>query len=255
MRDVDPGWWMPVYRWIAERLGLSEEDDRRAASILADLAADRSVDADVVEEVLRGRPAVVAWNGPNLERDLVAIARSAGGREFSVLAADGAAMVTHSILGRVDAIVTDLDGRNRVTARLAEMGALPVVHAHGDNVPSLLKWVSRLPTLLPTTQVEPVGPVRNFGGFTDGDRAAFLAHAAGADDILLVGVDLASSSPLDVFRGKDLAMKRAKLAVAGRMIGLLVRELGARVRILPTARGLEGSGARIVGDPSEVLAT
>jgi len=252
--DVDLSWWMPIYRRIAETLGLSEEEDRRAAGLMADLASGKSVEPYQLEELLAGRPVLVAWNGPNLERDLATIVGSVGRADFAVLAADGAAMTTYSLLGRVpDAIVSDLDGRNAVTLRLAEMGALPVVHAHGDNVPALQRWVPRLPRLLPTTQVEPVGPVRNFGGFTDGDRAAFLALAAGADGILLAGVDLTSSSPLDILRGKDLGFKRAKLGVAAWMVELLARDLGARVYVLPTARGLEGSGVKAVGDPSEVL--
>ncbi len=254
MLDVDLSWWMPIYRRIAEMLGLSEEGDRRAAGLMADLASGKSVEPHQLEELLAGRHVLVAWNGPNLERDLATIVWSVGRVDFPVLAADGAAMTTYSILGRVpDATVSDLDGRNTVTLRLAEMGAVPVIHAHGDNVPALQKWVPRLPKLLPTTQVEPVGPVRNFGGFTDGDRAAFLAHAAGAEGILLAGVDLTSSSPLDVLRGKDLGFKRAKLGVAAWMIELLARDLGARVYVLPTARGLERSGAEVVENPSEVL--
>ena len=40
-----------------------------------------------------------------------------------------------------------------------------------------------------TTQAQPIGNLYNFGGFTDGDRALFLAVALGASQITLAGMD------------------------------------------------------------------
>lgn len=43
--------------------------------------------------------------------------------------------------------------------------------------------------LIGTTQTKPLTHVFNFSGFTDGDRAIFLADAMGAHTILLAGFD------------------------------------------------------------------
>jgi uncharacterized Rossmann fold enzyme len=75
--------------------------------------------------------------------------------------------------------------------RLTERGVPVAVHAHGDNDGAIRKVVPDCDGafVLPTTQAEPHGPVRNFGGFTDGDRAAFLADHLGAARLVLVGWD------------------------------------------------------------------
>ena len=43
--------------------------------------------------------------------------------------------------------------------------------------------------MIGTTQAQPLGNIYNFGGFTDGDRAIFLAVALGAGEITLAGMD------------------------------------------------------------------
>jgi len=40
-----------------------------------------------------------------------------------------------------------------------------------------------------TTQTKPIGKLQNFGGFTDGDRAVFLANYFMAKKIILFGMD------------------------------------------------------------------
>jgi hypothetical protein len=40
-----------------------------------------------------------------------------------------------------------------------------------------------------TTEGKPFGNIRNFGGFTDGDRCVFLAKYFGAKSIILFGMD------------------------------------------------------------------
>ncbi len=64
-----------------------------------------------------------------------------------------------------------------------------VVHAHGDNVNLLRKLVPKMKKCIGTTQVKPFHDIHNFGGFTDGDRAAFLASRFNAKNIVLVGMD------------------------------------------------------------------
>jgi Uncharacterized Rossmann fold enzyme len=91
----------------------------------------------------------------------------------------------------IDLMVTDLD-KNTATARdLTQRGTPVAAHAHGDNIPALREWLPQFESeqTLVTTQAAPSGPVANFGGFTDGDRAAFLAHAFGAAELRFLGWD------------------------------------------------------------------
>ncbi len=90
-----------------------------------------------------------------------------------------------------DIVVTDLDGDVRDQVEANEKGAIVVIHAHGDNMNALKEWVPRFRgQVFGTTQVEPRGNIHNFGGFTDGDRAVFLAAHFGVDRVLLQGFDL-----------------------------------------------------------------
>ncbi|MEE1133862.1 MAG: 6-hydroxymethylpterin diphosphokinase MptE-like protein, partial [Methanobrevibacter sp.] len=63
------------------------------------------------------------------------------------------------------------------------------IHAHGDNMDKIAKLTPFFTSVLGTTQSQPVGNLYNFGGFTDGDRAMFLAVALGAEEITLAGMD------------------------------------------------------------------
>ncbi|MFC4551511.1 hypothetical protein ACFO3H_14425, partial [Halorussus sp. GCM10023401] len=129
-----------------------------------------------------------------------------------------------------DCMVTDLD-KNPGTAReLTREGTPVAAHAHGDNVAAVREWIPRfdLEHMLPTTQAEPVARVRNFGGFTDGDRAAFLADHFGADELVFVGWDFDDPS-VD-------AMKAKKLRWAERLLRWLEVRRGERFPVLDGRR-------------------
>jgi 2-amino-4-hydroxy-6-hydroxymethyldihydropteridine diphosphokinase len=63
-----------------------------------------------------------------------------------------------------------------------------IVHAHGDNINKLPHAIS-FRYCIGTTEDKPFGKIRNFGGFTDGDRCVFLANHFGASKIILIGMD------------------------------------------------------------------
>jgi hypothetical protein len=93
-------------------------------------------------------------------------------------------------------------------------GTVMVIHAHGDNIPLLLYWVPLFPgPVVGTTQARPFPPLHNFGGFSDGDRAAFAADALCAERIRFVGFDL-DDPEVD-------PMKRGKLQWARRLLRLI----------------------------------
>ncbi|MFB6096370.1 MAG: 6-hydroxymethylpterin diphosphokinase MptE-like protein [Haloferacaceae archaeon] len=177
--------WEPVYRRILEDFGFDRAADERARDVLAGLLADADL-FDPADLDFSGRTVAVAGAAPSLPTDLD-LAREAD----AVVSASTAADVLRDAGVDVDLMVTDLD-KNPGTGRDLTRAGVPVaVHAHGDNVPAVREWVPEYDpaALLPTTQAAPRGPVRNFGGFTDGDRAAFLADALGAAQLTFPGWD------------------------------------------------------------------
>jgi uncharacterized Rossmann fold enzyme len=103
------------------------------------------------------------------------------------IVADGAtqALIENRIMPQI--VVTDLDG-DWAALRKAARKCVVVAHAHGDNKDKL-DLVSEFPICFGTTESKQFGKIHNFGGFTDGDRAVFLANHFGAKKIILFGMD------------------------------------------------------------------
>lgn len=173
--------WEPVYEAIRRDFGYDRGDDERAREVLASLT--EPFDLEYLDAA-SGATVAIAGAGPNLSDELD------DAREADVVfaASTAADRLLEAGVG-VDCMVTDLDKNPDTVRRLTEQETPVAVHAHGDNVAQLRAVVPdcRDEWLLPTTQVAPRGPVRNLGGFTDGDRAAFLADHLGAARLRFVG--------------------------------------------------------------------
>ena len=214
--------WEPVYERILADFGFDRAADERVRDAMATL-----VDPFDLSRLapMCGADVAVVGAAPSLsaEADRAAVADY-------VVAASTAADVLREVGVGVDLLVTDLD-KNPATARTLTREGVPVAaHAHGDNGDLVAEWVPRFDRahVLATTQAEPVGPVRNFGGFTDGDRAAFLADAAGAARLRFVGWD---------FDDRTLEpTKRRKLRWAERLLGWLERRRDERFDVLDGRR-------------------
>ena len=182
--------WEPVYEAICRDFGYGRAGDERARDLLASLTDD--FDCSRLSAA-RDATVVVAGAGPSLS-DAVELERASAGDV--VFAASTAVDVLESNGVDVDCMVTDLDKNPETVQRLTERGTPVAVHAHGDNLEAIREVVSDCDTehVLPTTQAAPRGPVRNVGGFTDGDRAAFLADHLGADRLVFVGWDFDDES-------------------------------------------------------------
>ncbi|HNR59267.1 MAG TPA: DUF115 domain-containing protein, partial [Methanothrix sp.] len=83
----------------------------------------------------------------------------------------------------------------------------------GDNLAALREYVPKLTKVLATTQAAPLEGVYNFGGFTDGDRAVFLARRFGAKEIRMVGFDY-DDPTVTAKKKKKLAWARRLVAIA-----------------------------------------
>jgi uncharacterized Rossmann fold enzyme len=173
--------WEPVYERILADFGFDRAGDERARDRL--MAITDPFNLDSLPE-FAGATVAVAGAGPNLDEEAEAAADA-----DRVVAASSAARTLRDSGVAVDLAVTDLDGTPEYLATASHEGLPAAVHAHGDNDDALARWVPEFAgeRVLPTTQAAPVDHVRNFGGFTDGDRAAFLADALGADELRFVG--------------------------------------------------------------------
>jgi uncharacterized Rossmann fold enzyme len=198
--------WEPYYLRILAHFSFDQARDEESALLLSTLLTRD--DLPVLEALIRGKPATICGNGPNLIGELDRI-------RGTVIAADGAANRLYARGIRPAAIVTDLDGATEAFVRMNEAGTVIVVHAHGDNMALLRSWVPRFPgPLVGTTQSRPFDGIHNFGGFSDGDRAVFLADALGATEVTIAGFDLDDPTVDPVKRGK-LLFARELLRLAG----------------------------------------
>jgi hypothetical protein len=205
--------WDPVYEQVLADFGFDRAADERARDVLAEYADPFEMDRlDLAESTV-----AVAGAGPSLPDELDQ-AREAD----AVVAASTAADTLRDAGVAVDCMVTDLDKNPQTVVELTHADVPVAVHAHGDNVPALREWVPRCDpgSVIATTQAAPVDAVANFGGFTDGDRAAFLADHLGAGRLVFAGWDLEDPSVGPV--------KRQKLAWAARLLAWLERRRGER---------------------------
>ncbi|MBI5254124.1 MAG: DUF115 domain-containing protein [Euryarchaeota archaeon] len=206
--------WKKFYYEILEDFSFSEKSDAKAAEILNGLL--KPVDISILRKKIRGRRANVYGAGPSLEK----IKKFPRGIN---IAADGA---TSFLLERgvvPDIIVTDLDGKIKDLLRANRKGSLVVVHAHGDNIDAIKKYAAKFKNAIGTTQSKPFGSLHNFGGFTDGDRAVFLAEHFEAKKIALYGMDFRSKIGRYSF-SRDSKTKRKKLRWAEKLINYLRRK-------------------------------
>lgn len=204
--------WEPIYLEILKDFGFSRERDEESAVVLSGLLHKPEQSLNDAARIVRDSDVVICGNAPSLAQELEALPRQ--GLVF--IAADGATAVLlkEDIVPGI--IVTDLDGPFEAILQANRMGSIVVVHAHGDNLDSLKKYVPELRSVIGTTQSNPLENVYNFGGFTDGDRCVFLAKHLGAASIKLVGFDFEDQSVTP--------RKRKKLAWAKKLIEIALSE-------------------------------
>ena len=185
------GLWEKYYKEILDDFGFSRENDEKSAKLLDVIL---STEGCLTLEDLKGfvdfsDKFIVFGAGPSLKEHVKFLMENYDLTDYVLVAADGAttALIEEKIAP--DIVATDLDG-NLDDILLANFrGANVAIHAHGDNMDKIAKLTPFFTSVLGTTQAQPVGNLYNFGGFTDGDRAMFLAVALGAEEITLAGLD------------------------------------------------------------------
>lgn len=216
--------WEPIYSEILDSFGYSRAGDEHARDVLTDLLVEKEL-YDPAQLDWTGKTVAIAGGADSLNEEF----GKAQSADVVVAASIGADVLREQGIG-VDCMVTDLDKNPETVVDLATEGTPVAVHAHGDNVPAVKRVVPALSSqfLIPTTQAAPKGPVRNFGGFTDGDRAAYLADWAGAAELVFPGWDFDDPSVDDE--------KAKKLAWAERLLFGLEEKRGERFDLLDGRR-------------------
>ncbi|HJT83659.1 MAG TPA: 6-hydroxymethylpterin diphosphokinase MptE-like protein [Nitrososphaeraceae archaeon] len=202
-------------------MGYSTEEDQKAAHILSNLIKRKFLDPSILDKKIKGKRVLAIGAGSDLDLYTSFIKKN---RSFVKIVADGAVkfLIENNI--KPDIVVTDLDGDPKFLLKAEKLGAIMVIHAHGDNVNLMKKYIPKFRKIIGTTQVMPLKHVYNFGGFTDGDRCVFLAEEFGAKDIVLVGMS---------FDGKigkyskqiidDVKIKKEKLQIGKKLLQILAK--------------------------------
>ncbi|HOI72337.1 MAG TPA: DUF115 domain-containing protein [Methanobacterium sp.] len=195
--------WLSWYEDLLEDFGFSRSQDEESAQLLEKLL--EFYGGLKPKDIPMQREAIVFGAGPSIKSNIKEI-KSLNLSEYTLISADGATTALLEEYIVPDIIVTDLDGDMKDIICANHEGAFLVIHAHGDNMEKLKEFVPRLNRVMGTTQSTPLTHVYNFGGFTDGDRALFLAVELGAEYITLAGMDFGK----EVTRYSRPAMKEPK---------------------------------------------
>lgn len=219
--------WEPIYRKILKDFNFEEKDDTQSAVVLNKLLEEKKLfSIGELEKLIRNNEVVVFGAGPSLEKS-IKMHKTIIEKRIKI-AADGTttALLKNYILP--DIVVSDLDGKisDQITACLK--GSIVIVHAHGDNIDKIKKYVQKFKNkIIGSTQTNPESyeNLHNFGGFTDGDRAVFLAEHFNAKKIDLIGFDYEGKiGEYSFVEKKDFNLKMKKLKWCKKLIKLLQHE-------------------------------
>ena len=234
---------MERYGRIASDFGYDIARDRESA-----LALDRILDGvpatGQLRDAIAGRPVFCVGAGPSLESWIPTLLKHT---DITCIAADSALLPLVKCGMVPHVVVTDLDGDAECLMEMKRR-LIYVVHAHGDNMLQL-PMAGMFDRCVGTTQTEPVGSIQNFGGFTDGDRAVFLAHHFGASAIVALGMDL--GGPVSEWTTSDAVLKMRKLRVAAELLEWLATFSSSA--LYTASYSLQGFGAACRDDMGRIL--
>lgn len=176
--------WRAKYSEICKEFRYSEDKDRESARYL-DSILKESHNYEKISKKIKQQNVVVIGAGPSLSRCIPKLKEM---KKTIKIAADSALkpLLENKIIP--DIVVTDLDGDRESLEKIGRTGCIMAVHAHGDNM-AKLDMVKKFKNCVGTTQSKQYKKIKNFGGFTDGDRCVFLANHFCAKKIILMGMD------------------------------------------------------------------
>lgn len=219
--------WENIYREIAEDFNYPLDKEVRSAEVLNNLIKnDKSSVFNKLKFLINDNHVVVFGAGPSLDISLEKHKDFYYGK--TKIVADGATTALLKCGVQPDIIVTDLDGNISDQIKANRGGSVVVLHAHGDNMLKIKRFTKKFQNkVLGTVQINPdqFNNLYNFGGFTDGDRAIFIADHFQAKTISLIGFDLNSKvGNYSCIEDKDISQKIKKLKWCEDLIDLLKKK-------------------------------
>ena len=220
--------WESTYNEIVNDFNYSIEADEKAADVLYNLLQQRKnlFPINKLRDLINDRKVIIFGSGPSLEKSILHHKKKF--IDKLKISADGAttALLKHHIYP--DIIVTDLDGEISDQLKTNSEGSITVIHAHGDNIGKIKRYVPEFKgQILGTIQInpEPYDLLYNFGGFTDGDRAVYLTDHFRAREIHLIGFDFNNKiGEYSFTEKKDKELKLKKLKWCKYLIDMLNKQ-------------------------------
>jgi len=203
--------WKPIYQEILKDFNFSKKNDETSAEIL-DKIIQKKHNSNLLKNLIYNKEIVVFGAGTKLEKTIKEKKVFLKGK--TLISADGAttALLKNDIIPHI--ILTDLDGKINDLLIANAKNSIVLIHAHGDNIEKIKKYVSRFKGIIfGTTQTDPIlfKNLFNFGGFTDGDRCIFLSEHFNARKIFLIGFNFDGDIGIYSFTGdKELKIRKLK---------------------------------------------
>ena len=226
--------WNTKYSEILKEFGYDKKQDLESAMLL-DSILKKSNHSQKIREMISAKSVFVIGAGPSLTRAIPFLKKF---EKVTKIVADSALkpLVENQI--KPDIIVTDLDGDLKSLQKIGKTESIFVVHAHGDNI-AQLQIAENFKNGIGTTQTKPVGKIQNFGGFTDGDRAVFLANHFNAKKIILVGMDFDNKiGKYSKTKVSDRKVKLKKLEKAKYLLEWLAKK--SKSELFTTSKPIQG---------------
>ena len=213
--------WYPYYLKIALKLNLDTKKDFLSSIILSKLTShDKSADLNYFK-ILNRNKVIVIGSGPSIQNKLIQRFLINNSNSI-IISADGATELCLKLNIIPDFVVTDLDGDINHILNADKLGSTLLIHAHGNNIDKIIKYVPKFRNFYGTTQIFPLYNIYNFGGFTDGDRSVFFADEFHSKEIWMIGMDFDSSIGYYSKKMKfDLWVKRKKLSIGKQLLEML----------------------------------
>jgi len=213
--------WFSWYNEILDAFGFDRQMDEKSAEKLKSLLEEKK--KLLPTDIIMKSNVIIFGAGPSLKRNVKEI-KKLNTSNYTIICADGAvtALLEEKLIPHI--VITDLDGNMDDIINSNKKGAIMIVHAHGNNIAKIKKYVPVLENILGTTQSIPLENVYNFGGFTDGDRCLFFATYLGAKNMVLAGMDFGkivtrySRPDIDDVEARADNIKEKKLEYAKKLV-------------------------------------
>jgi len=226
--------WESKYQDILKDFGYSRRKDTQSCKLL-DSLLPKKIPVVKIRNLIENKPVFVIGAGPSLPSCIPILKKH---KKITRIVADGAtkAIIENDLKPHI--VVTDLDGEIKSLKKAGGTNTIMVVHAHGDNIEKI-HFVKNFKNCIGTTQTKPVGKVRNFGGFTDGDRCVFLANHFKAKKIILFGMDFGTRiGKYSKTRVLNRTIKIKKLRRGKELVEWLVKKSESEIYSTTKIKGL-----------------